>query len=321
VAKGIFTQGMSLLTDGRTAIADVRSALSRHGFEIVKETPGSGEWAYSGPSVVVAYLPDVNGYAAVDVVDRPWPDAMGDPASGPTTFAAWSMGHFGPFAYPGGLARAEQHGWAWPPAKGIADGHQGFIRLRISYVFGAGEGKPIQPRDYDPVAELMFLGRAVVALFEARGVICCFNPNGEVLRDRASFRAVWDACVAHEQLPLPLWSNIRFFKLDDGLGFMDTVGNGQLDLSDVEAIFPSASYDPADVDYYLRNVTLYLRDLDRDLRPGEAIDGPGESGLSWTMEVLDGGIVAPPRRVVRLYPRKSAAQVRKVLATVGTRSR
>jgi hypothetical protein len=242
---------------------------------------------------------------------------MGDPQSDSMTFAAWSMGHFGPFAYPGSLARARQHAWSWQPARTIPEGHRGFIRIRTSYVFGANEDAPVIPADYDPVAEMMFLSRAVMALLKAPGALRYFNPSGEVLRDDPSFQELWDACTVQQKMPLPLWMNIRFFNLSEKLGFMDTVGNGQLDIRDVEAIFPTARYDPGDVDYYLRNVTHYLLGLDREMKTGEEIDGPGESNLSWTMEVLDQGIIEPPRQVLRLYPKANARAVREALSAVG----
>src|SRR6266542_4613449 len=101
--KGFFSQGVCLLTDGRTTISEIKRALLAGGFQIAKEVPANEDLCFSGPSVVVPFLPQVNGYVSVDVVDKVWPDAMGDPASDPVTFGAWSMGYFGPFAYPGGL--------------------------------------------------------------------------------------------------------------------------------------------------------------------------------------------------------------------------
>ena len=97
---------------------------------------------------------------------------------------------------------------------------------------------------------------------------------------------------------------------------MDTVGNAQLEVRDVEAVFPLATYVPEDIDHYLRNVTHYLLDVDRELRSGEEIDGPGERNLSWTMELLDQGVVEPPRRVLRLYPKAHAKAVRGVLPNI-----
>lgn len=317
MAKGFFTQGVSLLTNGQTTIASVKSAIRQQGFDIVKESPAQDNLAFGGPMLVVAFQTDVNGYAAVDVVNQPWPDAMGDPKSDSMTFAAWSMGHFGPFAFPGSLARARQHAWAWELGRSVPEGHCGFIRIRTSYVFGGNKDAPVFPEHYDPVAEMMFVSRMVLAIFEAPGVICYFNSNGEVLRDYASFREVWDACAGQQKMPLPLWMNIRFFNLSEKLGFMDSVGNGQLEIRDVEAVFPSAKYDPREIDYYLRNVTHYLLDLDRDMQTGEEIDGPGESNMSWTMEVLDQGVIEPPRRVLRLFPKVSIKEIQQALSAVG----
>src|SRR5262245_29023494 len=300
MAKGLFSQAVCLLTDGHTTIEDIKSVLQEKQFEVVKQVPEQKDWRFGGPTLIVALLPEVNGYAAVDVVNESWPDAMGDPKTDSKTFAAWGMGNFGPFAFPGSLARAGQHAWAWQPGRTIAQRHRGFVRIRISYGFGTKDDAPIVPQDYDPLAEMLFLTRAVLAMFKAPGVICYFNPNGEVLRDHASFSELWNECANQKKLPLPLWMNIRFFNLNEKLGFMDTVGNGQLDLQDVEAIFPQAKFDPGTVDYYLRNVTHYLLGLDREIQTGEAIDGPGESDLSWTAEVLQKGTIEPPRPVLRL---------------------
>ena len=73
---------------------------------------------------------------------------------------------------------------------------------------------------------------------------------------------------------------------------------------------------PGDIDYYLRNITHYLLDQRSELKSSEAIDGPGESDLSWTAEVLDEGTVTPPRKVVRLYPRASRGAVQQALAAL-----
>jgi hypothetical protein len=106
MAKGFFTQGVCLFTDGRLAIEDVKFLLQEQGFDVVKEVPAAQHEVFSGPGLTVAFLPEVNGYVAVDVVNQPWPDLMGDPKSDPLTFGAWTMGHFGPLAFPRGLARA-----------------------------------------------------------------------------------------------------------------------------------------------------------------------------------------------------------------------
>jgi hypothetical protein len=316
MAKGLFSQGVCLLTDGRTTIGDIKSALQAGGYKIVKETPAQEEWRFGGPTVVTPFIPEVNGYAAIDVVNHAWPDSMGDPKSDPMTFAAWSMGNFGPFAFPGGLARAGQHSWSWSPGKTIAQAHRGFIRLRISYGFGAKDDDPVLPKAYDPLAELRYLSKLTLAVMNAAGVLCYFNPNGEVLRDRDSYEQVLVECDQQDKIPLPLWMNIRFFKLNESLFLMDTVGNGQLELQDVEAVFPGEKYDPSAVDNYLRNVTQYLLGLHRPLRSGETIDGPGETNLSWTIDALEQGAVDPPRGVLRLCPKSNYKEIQQVLSAI-----
>jgi hypothetical protein len=319
MAKGLFTQGMCLLTDGRTTIDNVKSALLEHSFEIAKQTPPQEHRCFGGSTLIVPFLPEVNGFAAVDVVDAMWPDLMGDPKSDPMTFGAWSMGHFGPFAFPGGLARACQHPWAWPPGRTVPESHRGFIRFRTSYVLGSNANDTVFPEDYNPLAELCFLSRMILAVIESQGVLCYYNPNGETLYDCASFREIWDACGKQKKIPLPLWMNIRFFKLDDRFGFMDTVGNSQLDISDVEAIFPHAEHNVGDVGYYLRNVTQYLLERGTDIKSNESIDGPGETELSWTTEIVENATIQPPRRALRLFPTRHAKNIRTALEALGHR--
>ncbi|MCI0680964.1 MAG: DUF4261 domain-containing protein, partial [Gemmataceae bacterium] len=164
---------------------------------------------------------------------------------------------------------------------------------------------------------LIVLNKIVLALFKAPGVLCYFNPNGEVLRDGDSFRDHEKSCREQEIIPLELWANIRFLHVNEAIWFMDTVGNAQLDLQDVEAFYPKDKYKAEDIDHYLRNVTLYLMSLDRTLQSGEEIDGPGEGDLSWTMDILEQGAIEPPRHIVRLYPKGLGEDVKKALEAVG----
>lgn len=313
MAKGLFTQTACLLTDGETTIEDIRAALEEKDFEIVKQAPPQKDWRLGGPTLVVEYDADVNGYIAIDVVNQPWPDSMGDPKTDSKTFAAWGMGHFGPYAFPGSLTRAGQHSFGWEGGKTVQQKHKGFIRIRLSYSFGAKDSDPVMPEDYEPLAELLVLNRIVLPLLKVAGVLCYFNPNGEVLRDRATFREHFIECKKQDKIALALWSNIRFIHVNDRFWMMDTVGNAQLDLRDVEAIFPKSKYEAGAVDYYLRNVTLYLMGWDRKLQSGEEIDGPGESDLSWTMEVLKEGAMSPLRRVLRLYPKANRKAIQEAL--------
>lgn len=313
MAKGLFSQSVCLLTDGQATLFDVKSSLQNHGFEIVKALRARSEWQFGGAALVIAYRPEMNGLAIVDLVNRPWPDTMGDPESDTTTFGAWSMGHFGPWTFPNGLRRASQHAWSWAAGRNVENAHAGFIRIRLRYASGADT--PVLPAHYDPVDELNFLSRLVLATGGAAGVLCYFNSNGEVLRDHDGFSRVWQDCASDGLIPLPLWSNVRLFKLTDQLVLMDTVGNRQLDRMDIEAIFASDEYTPSDVDNYLRNVSLYLLHSNPEFETGQTMEGPGGTGSSWTIEVLDKGLVSPPRKVLRLYPKRHAAAVADAVAS------
>jgi hypothetical protein len=99
--------------------------LQAHGFEIAKEVPPAKDPPFGGPGLTIPFLLAANGYVAVDVVNQPWPDAMGDPKTDAVTFGAWTFGHFGPFTYPGGLARAQQHAFAWEGVCTVCEGHRG----------------------------------------------------------------------------------------------------------------------------------------------------------------------------------------------------
>jgi hypothetical protein len=94
---------------------------------------------------------------------------------------------------------------------------------------------------------------------------------------------------------------------------MDTVGNEQFDIRDVEAAFESDQHEPADIDYYMRNVTHYLMSLGREIQTGESIDGPNERNLSWIAESRQKGAIEPPRPVLRLCPKSIQHQVENLL--------
>jgi hypothetical protein len=303
-----------LLTDGTTTLDAVEAALKAQDIEFSRRDAANQEWCFTETSLIVALRPEQRGFAIIDAVSRPWPDDMGNPQTDPMVFAAWSMGHFGPYTFPSGLARAVEQAWCWTAARDVVTAHGGFVRIRLSYAFGAADSDLVLPEGYDPVAELRFLSRAVLPLLDVSGVLCYFNPNGEVLRDACGFRELWSACNEQNNLPLPIWMNIRLYRPNEKLLLMDTVGNSQLDIQDVEAVFPGASYGPQEVDYYLRNLTHYLLDLGRALETGESIDGPGEADLSWVTEALDLGVLAPPRRVVRVFPKTERGRIRKTLS-------
>ena len=296
--KGMFTQGVCILLEEAVSLDDVESALS--GFNISHRVKAAEDWVLRGPSVIVEYLPNANGYVAVDVVDEQWPDHMGDPEDGTMLFGAWAMGHFGPFAYPGSLERAAQQCWSWEAGKTVPDRHKAFIRIRTSYGFGAKGDDPVMPLEYEPLPELEFVTKLAASLLDLRGALCYFNPNGEVLRDQDGLRESLNFGWSHNLPPLDVWMNIRLFKVDSHWSLMDTVGSGQLDIPDSEAVFHAESFDFGEVDNFLRNVSLYILNNGEIIRDGDTMDGPGD--MRWQARQLEDAVAGPPRRVLRWLP-------------------
>ena len=96
----------------------------------------------------------------------------------------------------------------------------------------------------------------------------------------------------------------RLYDLVGGWALMDTVGNAQLGLPDVEACFRPGAYDCGEVDHYLRNVSLFLLRRGGVIADGDTLDGPG--GVRWRARGHENGLADPPRRVLRLTPEDGA---------------
>ncbi len=281
---GLFTQcGVVLLSEAITleqlleALPGARS----------KPPTGQGHWAFGDGAAV---LPTGGGgRLMVDVVERPWPDAMGDPKDDTLVFGAWTMGHFGSGTFPGGLQRAGEQAWHWPEARALQ--HAAFLRLRCIWV--QGKDDPIRPADYRPMPELVRLARTASGLLKLPQALAWFDPVGEVLMNAQHL----DEALAHleqtGQPPLDAWINLRFFRAgDSGWALMDTVGMGQLDLPDLEAVFNLELAQPDQVARMLRNISLYLLGKGDAFEEGHTADGP--DGQPWgVMRVT--GLVSPPR--------------------------
>jgi hypothetical protein len=298
----MYTAGACVLLERPVSLDQMQSALA--GFGILKRSTEVTEWTFGGPSLVLGFRPEANGLVCVDTVDRPWPDGMGDPKAEPTLFGAWSMGNFGPFAFPQGLERAAQHSWQWPEGKTIPRRHKAFVRIRASYVFGGDGSAKIFPPDYEPLAELEFVKRVAQALLRLPGALCYFNPNGETLRTAKSMEQSIAFGKKAKIPPLDTYTNVRLFNVNDGWLLMDTVGNGQLgapDLPDIECcMHGDKNYDLGSIDPFLRNTTLYVLRQGEVFQDGDTIDGPGD--VRWQAWNRRCGLVNPPRRTIRFFP-------------------
>jgi len=295
--KGFFTQGVAVLLKQKVTLGDIEPLLKP--FKIVKRKDDFEKWEFSGPSFVVEYQPEVNGFVSIDIVDQVWPDKMGDPKNEITLFGAWSMGHFGPFAFPGALERAKEH-CLWKQGPETVAQHQCFIRIRVSYVFGVPENAPLMPKDYNPLNELNFITRVVMALLQHAAALCYFNPNGELLAERAYMEKVIEHYVKASLPPVDLWANRRMFKFNDGWMMMDTVGMRQLDLDDLETCFRNDHFKPGDIGLFLGNTSLYMAGNGAVIKNGETIDGPGK--VLFQAKQFEKGMATPPRGTLRFRP-------------------
>jgi hypothetical protein len=296
--KGLFTQSACVLLSQATSLDVIAPLLSE--FQIVKRTDQPENQNMGGPGLVLAFRPEVNGYMTIDVRNRTWPDNMGDSKTDPMLFGAWSMGFWGPYAFPGNFQRAQQQLWAWPEGKEAAGRHAALIHINTSYSFGLPKDGPVIPKDYDSLSEIRFVTRVVLALLKHPDALAYFNANGEVLADENVLRKSLDYHDQHQLPPFEIWSNIRLFNPNNGWILMDTVGMEQLDRPDLEACFPAKRYDLGQVSDFLRNCCNYLLTKGEVIKDTDTMSGPGN--INWRAHHVEKEIVAPPRRLIRWFP-------------------
>jgi hypothetical protein len=297
--KGFYTQGIAVLFQQAPSLDVLASALALPILQRVEEATSR---ELSGSALVVGFRPAVNGLIVVDVVDRAWLDDRGSPSEAPALLEALSMGDFGPFTHPGSLGRACKQAWNWDgdPATIIAQ-HRAFVRVRLSYLLGAADN--VIPADCDPFAELGALVAVAQSVARCQGALAYFNPNGEVLMSPGELAQTLGFAAENRREPIETWTNVRLLNLQgiaDGCLLMDTVGLAQLDLPDVEAAFPENAFDPSEVAWFLRNVSLYIADQGDVFEDGHTTDGPGS--MKWRAKRFDDGFADPPRRTVRFFP-------------------
>ncbi len=303
MVKGLFTQGICVLLERPVELERVEAVLN--GFEVVGRHEGA-ENEDPASTLILKFRPEVEGHVLVSLSNNPWPDDMGDPDEAPELFVAWSLGQFGPLAFPGCLVRAGEQSWEWEAGQEAAGKHRAHIRVLTSYVLGTddveddGADMPLTPTDYDSVGELQYLMKVITPLLELPEAICYFNPAGEVLRDESGLRQGLNHAWVHDMPPIDMWTNIRLFKATDHWTLMDTVGNGQMDQPDMEAVFFSEAYNVADVADFLRNATLFVLRGDEVVEDGDTADGPG--GLVWKVLECDDALADPPRPTLRWFP-------------------
>ena len=302
MSKGLFTQGMCILLRAPVAISDLEQRLSAFNFVGRQESIEDDD---APETLVYEYEPNTNGHLLVTPASNAWPDDMGDPDESPERFVAWSLGQFGPLAFPGCLQRAGDQACGWEEGGQRILEHTAHIRFLISYVFGNDEPDddedvPLVPEDYDPIDELAFLTKAVALVLEMPEAICYFNPGGEVIRDENGLRQGLNHAWSHNLPPLDMWTNVRIYRADEAWSLMDTVGNGQFDVPDLEAIFENERFEPSEIEGFLRSASLYMLRSEEEIEDGDTADGPGD--ISWRAMECEDALSDPPRPTIRWIP-------------------
>ncbi len=97
-----------------------------------------------------------------------------------------------------------------------------------------------------------------------------------------------------------MWTNVRLFRATEEWSLMDTVGNGQLDLPDLEAVYLTDKFQPSEVEGFLRSASLYLLQGDEEVEDGDTADGPGQ--IHWMAMQCPDALSDPPRPTIRWIP-------------------
>jgi len=298
--KGFYTQCLVILLRAPVSLHDILDRLSS--FQAQANEPGSSDWFRGSLSVTLPFRADANGTVVVDLIDRPWPDQMGDAERETELFGAWHMGHFG-VTWPFSLKRACQQSWQWAEGKTVPLSSKAFLRVRTTYLVNASKDSLVMPTDYEPLSELKFVTRVAAVLAGLPQAISYFDPAGERVWEPKRFADYFSRADAEGGLPIDVWCNVRLYNLDDrakGWCLMDTVGMAQLDAADHEAIFPSARYKTGEVAGFLLNIAAYIAQNGPVIANGNTVDGPGD--LHWQATHAEQGQVTPPRAVLRWLP-------------------
>ncbi len=211
-SKGMFTQCLAVLLDRPVSVERIRQALGDTPL-MGEQKPADTEWL-AGKGVVVKFRKKLNGTLLIDTIDKPWPDHMGDPKNEAALFAFWGMSAFGPCTFPYALNRSLAHleseqDPASQQLAGKAKKHQAFIRLRVSYVMGAGKDAPIVPEGYDACRELVYLTNMVRKLGQLPEAIAYFNPNAEIVADFDELKKMIAVRTENSNLAPAAWITVR----------------------------------------------------------------------------------------------------------------
>lgn len=291
---GFYTHTATVLFARAPALDDVARVV-RGAERRVLRAEARSPW-FGAADLLVSIDPERNGELAIDVVAQPWPDAMGDPLTDASLFAAWTFGAFGQRTFPGGLVRACEQAWMARDVAGAVTSHVAFVRLRATYVIGAGDDAPIVPEGHSDLRDLEVITSCALAILSLPDAIGYFDPEGEVLLGRDTLASILHDAREQNRVPIEAYTNVRLYRTDPDHSLVDTVGMERFGLPDVEIPF-EATLDPNLVVALARNVCLDHLRLGVPIPSGDTIDGPHGRYRALALETSS---IAPPRGALRL---------------------
>lgn len=293
--RGFFTQSTTVLFTRAPSVDEIEVALEPLRCPILRRHTDPG-WMSGGTELLVPFGDDPEGHVHVDVLEHAWPDEMGDPSGDAPLFVAWSMGAFGPLVFPRNLERAVQQAVGFRDAARAVARHTAFVRLRTSYLVGAGPESAVMPEGWSPLAEIDAMLQVALPILSIDGACAYFDPNAEVILPHDGVRAILEAGDEDGSTALELFSHVRLYVVDEAWAVMDTVGLDRFFLPDVEVVFPR-DVDPNEVAGFLRSVSAYLLSKGPIIEDGDTTEGPfGVLRVS----AHDESLTEPPRRVLRM---------------------
>ncbi len=244
--------------------------------------------------LTVSYPKWAGSRVVIDVVNEPWDDTLGDPDQDARRYLARTLGALGGHCYPGALERAIKQLHANQKESGRAQEHQAYVRLRLLAPWD-GEGAGPDPKARDWYGELEFMSWMVLTLLDMPGAVAYLNPAAELIIDRDGMARTLEQCQKREVRPLALWVNRREFDHGQRWWLLDTLGNGQLGLPDLE-VFMKGERPSAWVPGFMTDVSQHMYGNREPIEDKDLVTDA--IGNVWQASNHEASLGPPSRRVV-----------------------